>query len=273
MADYTQMPIDEMEAIWSGSFKRARAALGVTAFGLSVSDLPPDFDRVPAHVHTFDDQEEIYMALAGGGWLEINGERVALTLETIVRVGPTATRRPISGPEGLRLLSVGGVLGKPYEVFPSSIAGAPEAQVSDLPGVSAAREHQSSDDFIALGLEEMDPLTGYFDGIRMYPVRRALGVTSFGVSAIDIAPAEDAEDGSQYPEHEHADSGQEEVYVVLRGDGEIKFGDERVALAEGQMVRVGPEQQRKLIPGARGIRVLALGGTPGKAYEPPRRAG
>ena len=78
MADYVHMPIDEMESIWAGGFKRAAGSLGVEAFGLGVADLPPDFDHVPKHAHTFDGQEEIYFLLGGGGWLEANDERIEL---------------------------------------------------------------------------------------------------------------------------------------------------------------------------------------------------
>ena len=35
------------------------------------------------------------------------------------------------------------------------------------------------------------------------------------------------------------------------------------------MVRVGPGPRRKLWPGDDGMRVLALGGVPGQAYEAP----
>jgi hypothetical protein len=35
------------------------------------------------------------------------------------------------------------------------------------------------------------------------------------------------------------------------------------------MVRVGPKARRKIWTGEEGLRVLALGGTPGQAYEPP----
>jgi hypothetical protein len=35
------------------------------------------------------------------------------------------------------------------------------------------------------------------------------------------------------------------------------------------MVRVGPAVKRKIVPGAFGVTILALGGAPGKAYERP----
>ncbi len=272
LTEHKHMPIDEMEAIWGGGFKRARAALGVTAFGMSVSDLPPNFEMVPAHVHTFDRQEEIYIPLLGGGWLEIDGERVTIDTGTAVRVGPGSARRPISGPEGLRLLSIGAAAGEPYEPFENSEAGAPEPSVSDLPGVSAAAagEGGRAHDFTAKRFEDMSKYSGHFKGVSLTPVRSELGVTAFGVGLIEIEGTSDAE----YPHHDHTADGQEEVYIPISGDGEIEIdGVGRIPIAPGEMIRVGPEQKRQIHPGPGGISVIAIGGTPGKAYEPPRRGG
>lgn len=258
MSDFTALAIDEMEAIYAGGFKRARAALGVTAFGLSVSDLPPGFDRVPPHVHSFDGQEEIYVALSGDGWLEIGDERVALDAETIVRVGPGAVRRPIAGPNGLRLLSASGVPGGTYEPFPNSIAGNPEMPIPELPGVQAAQGATSDNDYTALPIAEIDVYAGVF-----FRARRSLGVSSFGMAVIDLEP-----DSDFHPLHNEVASGQEEVYTPLRGSGEIEIDGERVPLPAGTMVRVAPSAQRRIFPGSNGLRVLAIGGTPGAVYDP-----
>jgi len=37
------------------------------------------------------------------------------------------------------------------------------------------------------------------------------------------------------------------------------------------LARVGAEQKRRIVPGSRGATILALGGTPGKAYEPRKK--
>jgi uncharacterized membrane protein len=74
-----------------------------------------------------------------------------------------------------------------------------------------------------------------------------------------------------YPEHDHARDGQEEVYVVLRGSAQLQAGDQSWRLEPGTLVRVGPGQKRKITPGGDGVTLLALGGTSGKAYEPPSR--
>ncbi len=102
-------------------------------------------------------------------------------------------------------------------------------------------------------------------GIRFHPAARALGVTAWGMNVLELEPG-----CTGYPEHDHARDGQEEVYVVLRGSATLVAGDERVELAPGTLVRVGPGQRRKFLPGSDGVTLLAIGATPGKAYEPRR---
>jgi mannose-6-phosphate isomerase-like protein (cupin superfamily) len=99
-------------------------------------------------------------------------------------------------------------------------------------------------------------------GGAMKRARAELGVTSFGLQIIDLPPNAD-----RYPEHDHGHDGQEEVYVALRGDGEIEIDGERQPLDPDTVVRVGPEARRKVYAGADGLRLLAIGGVPGTAYE------
>ena len=54
MGEYAVKRIDDMDAALFGSFKRARAELGVESFGMQVIDLPPSFDGYPSHDHTHD---------------------------------------------------------------------------------------------------------------------------------------------------------------------------------------------------------------------------
>lgn len=95
-------------------------------------------------------------------------------------------------------------------------------------------------------------------------VRAELGVESFGIQVIDMPP-----NFENYPEHDHAQDGQEEVYVTLRGDGEIEIDGERSPLDPDHIARVGPGVKRKVWPGAEGIRLLIVGGVPGGSYEAP----
>ena len=259
LTDYTAILIDDMEAIYGGSFKRARASLGVTAFGLSVIDLPPNIDRLLPHVHTFDGQEELYFALKGGGFIEINGEPVPIDDQTMIRVGPTAVRRPISGPDGISLLCIGATPGQPYTPFINSEAGTPELPIPDLPGIRAAVDAEGEDDFCALKIAEMDNYNQMF-----FRVRKSLDISAFGISLLDYAPGHD-----KYPRHDETSTGQEEVYIALSGDGELEIGDEMLPFLPGAMIRVGPTEMRKVFAGQNGLRFITLGGTPGQPYEQP----
>ena len=126
MSDYTVKKIDEMEGVFLGAFKRARAELGVESFGLQVIDLPPDFPDYPEHDHAEDGQEEVFMAIRGGGEIEIEGERFPLDPEHMVRVASGTKRKVWSGPEGVRMVIVGGVPGGLYEAPDISKLGEPD---------------------------------------------------------------------------------------------------------------------------------------------------
>jgi hypothetical protein len=120
MADYTAKKIGDMEAGFGGGFVKARAELGVTAFGFQVIQLPPDYSDYPEHDHAESGQEEVFLAVGGSGWIDIEGERVDLDGDMLVRVGPAARRKVYAGPSGLRMLAIGGAPGKVYEIVPNT---------------------------------------------------------------------------------------------------------------------------------------------------------
>jgi hypothetical protein len=112
-------------------------------------------------------------------------------------------------------------------------------------------------------IDEMEPV---YDGL-MRRTRATLGVTAWGMQVLTLPPSWDG-----YPNHNHTagaqDPNQEEVYVPLEGSGTLLADDETFELRPGMMVRVGPQQLRRIVPGPEGIRFLALGGVPG-AFAPP----
>ncbi|MHB8691486.1 MAG: cupin domain-containing protein [Solirubrobacteraceae bacterium] len=125
--DYTVMRLDDMEAAFGGSFIRARASLRASAFGMQVHQLPPNSgDAYPEHDHLHDSQEEVYLLLSGTADLHLPGRVVALDPETFVRVGPATRRRIRTGPEGARILAIGGVIDAAYEPAENSPLGGPE---------------------------------------------------------------------------------------------------------------------------------------------------
>jgi hypothetical protein len=126
MAGYSIKRIDEMEAVYAGAFKRARAELGVESFGMQVMDIPANVTQYPEHDHSEDGQEEVFVTMRGSGEIEIDGERHPLDPETIVRVGPDAKRKIWPGDDGIRVLALGGRPGAVYEAPELSQLGAPD---------------------------------------------------------------------------------------------------------------------------------------------------
>jgi hypothetical protein len=47
--------------------------------------------------------------------VEVDGQRYPLDSEHVIRIGPTAKRKVLPGPDGMRLLAIGGVPGKPFD--------------------------------------------------------------------------------------------------------------------------------------------------------------
>jgi hypothetical protein len=126
MSDYAVKKIDEMEAVYLGAFKRARAELGVESFGMSVIDLPPNFENYPEHDHAGDGQEEVFVALRGGGEIEIAGERFQFDPDHVARVAAGVKRKIWPGPDGVRVLALGGTPGQLYEAPDNSKLGEPD---------------------------------------------------------------------------------------------------------------------------------------------------
>jgi quercetin dioxygenase-like cupin family protein len=96
-----------------GVVSLVRRELGIEGFGVQVFALPP---RSRGHRHTErgTGQQELYVALEGGGSIEVDGDRVPFAKHTFVVVEPWAERCPVAGDAGLTYLCVGGVPGAPY---------------------------------------------------------------------------------------------------------------------------------------------------------------
>jgi mannose-6-phosphate isomerase-like protein (cupin superfamily) len=102
----------------------------------------------------------------------------------------------------------------------------------------------------------LDPDTGE----RFLPLRRQLGVTSFGMNQIVLRPAQRG--------RIHRHQRQEEVYLVLEGTLTLLLKDESAGaapetseLGQGELIRVAPGVRRQLVNRGPGrLVLLALGG-------------
>ena len=112
-------------------------------------------------------------------------------------------------------------------------------------------------------LEEIEELTDGREPFR--PVRHHFGITSFGVNAWT------AREGGDRIINEHDESdpdSDEELYLVVRGRAMFELDGYRVAAPTGTLIFAPPGVKRTAFAEEPETTVIALGGTPGKAYEP-----
>ncbi len=69
------------------------------------------------------------------------------------------------------------------------------------------------------------------------------------------------------PEHDEAESGQQEIYFVHKGEVTVTLNGEQMTAAEGAVVAVEPATRRKFEAAATPTTLLVMGATPGRAYE------
>jgi hypothetical protein len=121
LADVTVASFEQMEPIFEGLARRARAALGVSAWGMQLITLPPNWDGYSDHKHDEGsqdpDQEEVYIPLDGSGVLHADGEVFDLRPGMMARVGPRQLRRIVPGDRGIRFVALGG---RPGSFTPSA---------------------------------------------------------------------------------------------------------------------------------------------------------
>jgi tetratricopeptide (TPR) repeat protein len=112
-------------------------------------------------------------------------------------------------------------------------------------------------------LEEIEELTDGREPFR--PVRHHFGITSFGVNAWTAREVGDR----IINEHDESDpDSDEELYLVMRGRAMFELDGDRVAAPTGTLVFAPPGVKRTAFADEAETTVIALGGTPGKAYEP-----
>ena len=103
------------------------------------------------------------------------------------------------------------------------------------------------------------------DGMDYRPIRRAMGVSAFGINAYT------ADEDTVIEPHDELGSGSgghEELYFVATGHAKFEVAGEEIDAPPGTIVFVQPEQHRSATAHAPDTTVLVIGGKPGAAGPP-----
>jgi quercetin dioxygenase-like cupin family protein len=116
-------------------------------------------------------------------------------------------------------------------------------------------------DYTVSSLGEIDEIS---DGrVPWRPVRHHLGITSFGVNAFTATKA------GERLINEHDEAGEhEELYLVHQGRARFEIDGKEIDAPTGTLVYAKPGVKRTAFAEEPETTLLAIGGEPGKAYEP-----
>ena len=116
-------------------------------------------------------------------------------------------------------------------------------------------------DYAVAHLDEIEEID---DGRSPYrPVRHHLGITSFGATAWTARAAGDR----LINEHDEADDGHEELYLVTQGHAVFEVDGDRVDAPAGTFVAAPPRVKRGAVAEEAGTTVVVVGAARDKPYE------
>jgi uncharacterized cupin superfamily protein len=111
-------------------------------------------------------------------------------------------------------------------------------------------------------IDEFEEMEGS-GGATWRLARKAVGAENFGFNVVDLEP------GGEIPEHNESESRQEEVYIVLEGEGTMVTDDDEHPAPAGTFCRYSPETKRTVRNKSDApIRVLLIGVPENPDYEP-----
>jgi quercetin dioxygenase-like cupin family protein len=88
--------------------------------------------------------------------------------------------------------------------------------------------------------------------------RRKLIAQELGARAIRLNRF-DSQPGQAGLEHDERESGQEEIYVPVEGNGFIRIGDDEIPLEPGRFVLVTSDERRQVVAGPEGLAYVVVG--------------
>jgi hypothetical protein len=117
----------------------------------------------------------------------------------------------------------------------------------------------------AVNVTDIEPRRIIGGTMLWHPVRRRLGIRSFGTNAYTAPNAGDR----VVEDHTEGAARHEELYLVLRGRAEFQLGDDTVEIGAGELVFISdPDVRRGAVATEANTTVIAFGGPAGAPYEP-----
>jgi len=102
--------------------------------------------------------------------------------------------------------------------------------------------------YTKVNVEDVEPVA---EGLHF--LRDPLECENLGVSILECSP-----NWAGKP-HDHADQGQEEVYVCVDGRATVTVDGDEVDMTDGDALRLSPDAQRQITTGDEGSRFVLVG--------------
>ncbi len=230
----------------SGSWRRLAAAAGAEGVGLSRIEVDPGMWSTPAHTH--GRAEEIFFVLGGSGLLWQDGANFDIGIgDCFVFTAGFGPHTLKAGPDGLDVLAFSENIGDAATFLPRakvSWLGVSWVETGTLShpfsleaaqGAPQVRESSSIRPSNLISLQDARAAGSSKKTIGRIrrDLGRSMGSRSSGLQQVAVAPGK-----LNCPPHCH--SAEEELFVVLEGEGSLLLGDEEVEVRRGSVIARPP---------------------------------
>ncbi|WP_205699241.1 cupin domain-containing protein [Conexibacter sp. SYSU D00693] len=248
-----------------GAWRDLGTAAGSFRVGVQRAQVRPGARSTPVHVH--GEEEELFFVLGGSGLLWQDGATCAIgagdALCFRIHEEPHTL---VAGDDGLDVLAFGlrhgsdptwlphaGVVRVGPHWIPADLEHPYAAEVAAGP-LEVPLPGDRPPNVIALGDVPPSDVQRGPTNLRRHDLGTALGSELSGIKHLRVAAG-----ARGMPHHWH--SAEEELFVVLSGDGWVRLGDELVPVREGTVVARPPATgvAHSFHAGERGLELLAYG--------------
>jgi uncharacterized cupin superfamily protein len=250
----------------AGTWRDLGTAASSFRAGVLLGELEPGATSTPAHVHA--DEEELFYVLAGTGLSWQGGRTYAIGAgDCLLHRVHEEPHTLIAGEGGLMYLAFGprseqnitwlpraGVMRAGPRWLPAEVQSPLEAEAAA--GAPEAGPPEPVRPPTIAALQDIPPSEHHRGAVRQQirPIGTALGAETTGMRHVRIAP------GARGTPH-HCHGAEEELFVVLGGEGEVRLGDERIGVRGGSVVARPPGTgvAHSFLAGDAGLEMLGWG--------------